>query len=174
MATIEKVQPIHAIDEGRQILNNNDSALNADITSLNNTLSNHNHNAIYYTKSEVDAIKKRSVITLNLPASAINTWAKVGSISMNANFGIVMPASGNIIDMICVKDNGMIADIKQGFPLGFNAGDVISVVYTQITATEVIRICRNGLALNSFVQTKDGQGFGPGLGNYLVILVIEM
>lgn len=174
MANIEKVQPTHVIDEGRQILNNNDTELNNTLTNLSNQLSTHNHDNIYYTKSQIDAKKTKSIVTLNLQASSVNTFAKIGSVQMSANFGLVMPGAGNIIDMICIKSDGQIPTIKNGFPLAFNSGDIISVAYTTYTAAEVIRIYKNGTPTDSFVQVKDGQGFGPGLGNYIIQLVIEL
>ena len=174
MANIEKVQPTHVIDEGRQIFNTNDINLNNDINNLSNQLNAHNHDDRYYTKSQVDAIKKKSIITLNLSATSIDTWAKIGSVQMGVNFGIVMPGAGNIVDMIAIKSTGEVPGSKSGFPLSFIAGDVISVLYTSYTSTDVIRIYKNGVATDSFVMTKDGQGFGPGLGNYIVELIIEM
>lgn len=174
MATIEKIQPTHVIDEGRQILNTNDANLNNDISNLSNQLNTHNHDDRYYTKSQVDAIKKKSIITLNLQASTVGTWAKIGNVSMSANFGIVMPVGGNIVDMIAIKSDGQIPVSKNGFPLAFIAGDIISVAYTQYSTSDVIRIYKNGVATDSFVMTKDGQGYGPGLGNYIVELIIEI
>jgi hypothetical protein len=173
MATINQVLPTHYIDEGRTILNNNDTALNNDINSLNSILSSHTHDSIYYRKSEIDNIKKRLVLTIGLPANALNTWGKIGGISMSANFGIVMPRAGNIVDMVAIKEDGQVPKSKNGFPLAFNEGDVISIVYRQYTGTDIIEIYKNGVSTGAFIMTKDGQGFGPGLGNYIVQLIVE-
>jgi len=177
MADITPVLPTHYIDEGRTILNNNDAALNADINSLNSILSSHTHDNLYYRKSEVDNIKKRFVIPIGLPATTINTWGKIGEMSMSENFGIVMPYSGNIVDMIPIKSDGRIPGAKIGFPLAVSQGSVISIVYRRYSSSEYsfdyIDICVNGTGGIAYVQTWDSVGQGPGLGNYIVNLIIE-
>ena len=173
MANITPVLPTHYIDEGRTILNNNDDALNADINSLNSILSSHTHDNLYYRKSEVDNIKKKLIIPIGLPATSLNTWGKIGTISMSANFGIVMPYSGNIVDMIAIKSDGQIPKVKNGFPLAVSQGNVISIIYRQFSSVDIIEIYVDGTASGAFVQTKDGRGYGPGLGNYIVNLIVE-
>ena len=173
MADITPVLPTHYIDEGRTILNNNDAALNADINSLNSILSSHTHDNLYYRKSEVDNIKKRFVIPIGLPATTINTWGKIGEMSMSENFGIVMPYSGNIVDMIAIKSDGQIPRVKNGFPLAVSQGNVISIIYREVASRDIIEIYIDGTASGAYIQTKDAQGYGPGLGYYIVHLIIE-
>lgn len=174
MANITPVYPQDYIDEGRTKLNNNDQAMNNEISSLSSQISNHNHDDRYYTKAEVDAKIKRFTLQCGLSVSAINTWARVGSVSMSANLGFVMPFAGNLVDIIAIHNSGVVLSAKNGLPLSINAGDVISVIYTQYTTNDVIRIYRNGTATDTFVVAKDGNGQGPGFGNYIVLLVFEI
>ena len=92
---------------------------------------------------------------------------------MSSNFGIVMPYSGNIVDMIAIKSDGQIPRVKNGFPLAVSQGNVISIIYREVASRDIIEIYIDGTASGAYIQTKDAQGYGPGLGYYIVHLIIE-
>lgn len=173
MANIKTVQPIHFIDEGRLILNDNDTAMNNEIANLSNIISNHNHNDIYYTKSEIDSRKVVDYIQVGLDATAIGTFAKIGSVQMSTFFGIVVPRNGLLTDIIAIYQTGEIFKVKNGFPLPVMAGDVISIAYTQYTANDVIRVYKSGFATETFVKVSDGVEGSSKLGKYILLLEFQ-
>lgn len=172
MATLKVVQPIDLIDEGRIKLNDNDVAMNNEIAMLNNLIQNHNHDSIYYTKSEVDSKLSRRYLQAGLNATSLGVFAQIGGVQMTASFGIPIPRNCSLVDIVAIHESGRLLTVKNNFPLTLNTGDVISIAYTQHATNEVIRVYRNGVATDTFVVAR-GTGGASGLGKYILLLVFE-
>lgn len=155
MATITKIQPTHLIDEGRAIANQNDTNLNNDITTLNNTLNTHNHNSLYYTKEETQSLvinNTRFIITVGIPSSTGQSYAKIGGLSLSNTMGIPSPLDCQLI-AVQLYSSGEAKIWGEGSftPVSFTylTPDSISVRYSEIVdANNVnqayIEILKNG------------------------------
>ncbi len=134
MANIKIVQPTDPIDEGRIKFNDNDTNLNSDITSLQNAFNTHNHNALYYTKAEIDNIinKERFVLTLGIPAGPDGTYAKVGNLPLINGLAIPIPLDCQLLEVYALASSGVYKTWEISPPISFTYfGDFVNVKYSE-------------------------------------------
>ena len=115
--SIQTVNPEDLIDAGRTKFNNNDVAVANGLTALQTQIDSHNHNGVYYLKSEVDSRiaastpSKRYYLEFGIDGTGVTKVAGltfdripigyaakiVGAIARNTSGSVVMLTGLNVL-----------------------------------------------------------------------------